>query len=128
MNPKLIPQGLIGTIILLVILSVITTGSPLPWKILSHESIWIKILGWYFVAQIVLLLLGLLALKAIPDKDCPICNRNLKAFIPVYGQPIACPYCGTWFHKNCRLTKQQCPVCYPEVEQEEGFIDLTRRY
>ena len=125
MNPKLIPQGIVSSIILLIILNLITASSILPWKILSHENIWIRILGWYFFIQLGLLFLAFFALKVIPDQDCPICNKDLKAFSPVFGPPMSCPNCGTWFHKNCRAAKPRCPICYPELEQEDGFIDFT---
>jgi len=128
MSPKLIPQSIMGTIVLLVILNLITRDSVLPWKILSHENFWIKILGWYFFIQLGLLFLAFFALKVIPDRECPICNKDLKAFIPVFGQPVVCNDCVTWFHKNCRAAKPRCPICYPELEQEDGFIDFTGRF
>jgi|SRR3990170_9168792 len=128
MSPKYLPYGIIGSIILLEFLSLTTAGSPLPWAILSHESLGLKIFGWYLVIQFGFTFLALLQMKyLIPDKECPICNKDVKTFIPVYGLPTICHRCRTIFHKNCFISKgKRCPICHPETtEGPEIPFDFT---
>lgn len=127
MTKKKIRRGIIGTLVLLVILSYATTGSFLPWKILYHDNIVFKIIGWYFSVQLVILLFALLFIKVIPDISCTICGRDLKKFAELQGGIVFCHECQTWFHKFCRESKSRCPVCYPEVDEDNGdLLDFTQ--
>ena len=124
-------RGIIGTMVLLEILSIAIVGSYWPWGIVSHESIGLRILGWYLIGQTSVAALGFMFVKfAIPDADCPICNRDLKTFISVYGQPEACHRCRTWFHKRCRNSRNKpCPVCYPESGSDHEIpLDFSSRF
>ena len=119
MNAKYMPYSILVSIILLEVLSVTMADSPWPWAILFHGTLGLKILGWYLAIQSGLGFLYLLVMKTlIPDKGCPICNKDLKTFIPVFGKPVICPKCRTWFHKNCLMAKNnRCPICYPETPE-----------
>jgi len=129
MNEKALARGLALTIILMVVLSIVTSRSVLPWKLLSDPSLAIRIIGWYLMVQASLAVLGILALGALPDRDCPICHRGLKTFLSVYGGAVAmCPRCRTLFHKNCWRAKQgRCPICHPE-EPDEIEHDFAREF
>jgi len=124
-----IVQAIFGSVILLEILSVSTCDSWIPWALLEHRSLGLRVLGWILIVQVGMGLLGLLAMQAVPDKPCPICARDLKAFIPVYGPPRFCPRCRSAFHTLCLRSKPRCPVCYPEVDSDEDdiLLDFTRR-
>ena len=119
MNPKYLPYSILGSIVLLEILSLTTAGSLLPWAILFHGTLGLKIFGWYLVIQLGLTFLAWLMVRIIiPDKECPICNKDLKTFISVYGQPTMCPRCRTMFHKNCWISNgNRCPICHPKTTE-----------
>jgi hypothetical protein len=128
MTPKRITLGIISSIVFLEILSLATMDSIVPWAVVSHPSIWLRILGWYLMVQAVIGLLGLVHSVAIwGDKVCPICNKDLRTFSMVYGNPVICPKCRSWFHKNCLLAKKnRCPICHPEDEDgTEIPLDFT---
>jgi len=125
-NPKYIPYSVISSLVVLEVLSIATANSLRPWAVLFHDSLALKIVGWYLALQLILSLIAYLIIKlVIPDKDCPVCNRDLKSFIPVYGNLVMCNECSTWFHKNCRISKgNQCPVCFPALA-EDIPLDFT---
>lgn len=128
MTPKRILYGILSSIILLEILSITTVGSPWPWAILFYESLGLKILGWYLVIQSCLGLIFLPIMKLLwGGRKCPICNKDLETFIPVFGKPVFCYRCRTWFHKNCFMSKKnRCPICYPEsTEGPDIPLDFT---
>lgn len=119
MNPRKLGYSVIGTIIFLEVLSVATTDSIWPWAVLFHESLLLKILGWYLTVQSVLVLWICAAMRLMisDDKECPICHHNLKDYIAVFGPPVICHRCRTFFHQKCFIGKnKRCPVCYPESE------------
>ncbi len=127
MNLKYMPYSMLGSLLLLEILSLTTADSVWPWAILSHQTLGLRILGWYLVAQLGLVTLAYMVMRAMPDKPCPICYKDLKAYIPVYGAPAMCSRCRTIFHKNCFKSKSRCPVCFPEAEEETGIgLDFTK--
>jgi len=118
MNIKYLPHAIIGALVMLELLSLAGAGSAVPWAILFHGQIILRAMGWYFAAQLGFGLLGLLIFRGvIPDGECSICTKDLKSFIPVYGPPVLCPRCGTWFHENCFKGKmKKCPICFPPDE------------
>ncbi len=118
MNIKYLPYHLIGTLVLLEILSIISTDSMWPWGIVSHESLALRIVGWILIVQLCFGLLFCLVLRMVPDRPCPICYKDLKSFISVYGAPCICPKCRTIFHDKCFKSKPRCPVCYPDTDAE----------
>lgn len=129
MNPRKLGYSVIGAVIFLEILSVATTDSIWPWGVLFHDSLLLKILGWYIAVQSFFVLWVFVAIQLMisPEKECPICHRNLIDFIPVFGPPVICRRCRTFFHQKCFIGKnKRCPVCYPEIE-EEGEIPYDFR-
>ena len=102
-------------------------GSIKPWEILHHDSLLLKVLGWYFTIQLVTLLLVAWTTHTLisPDATCPICQKNVRDYVTVFGPPIKCLKCGAFSHKKCLQSKNnRCPVCYPE---EEGEIEHDYR-
>jgi hypothetical protein len=131
MTPKRIWAGIITSIVVLEVLSVATTDFTWPWSVLSHDSLLLRILGWYLVAQTGFGFLALVFVKfMVGDRECPICYKDLNTFIPVYGEPVICRRCGTWFHKNClRAKNNRCPICFPEDEEGPRIdLDFTSDY
>ncbi len=131
MTPKRIWYSILSSLILLEILSLATMNSWNPLAVLSHQSLILRILGWYLIVQSGLAFLGMLQMMyVIGDKPCPICNKSLAVFIPVYGNPVMCKRCRTWFHKNCLMAKKdRCPICYPDMDQGPDIpLDFTRRF
>lgn len=124
MQRKQLLIGLFMSLVLLEILTISTTDSFWPLVMLDHETLGLKILGWYLVIQTVLSCLALIVMNFIPEKSCLICNKDLKTFITVYGPPTVCPSCKNFFHQNCFRSKPRCPVCYPEDEVQEHNIHL----
>lgn len=127
MQPKKLLISAAITLIILEILSIAVMESIKPWAILSHSSLLLKILGWYFTIQFGILLLAAWSIHTLVSVDalCPICHKNARDFSAVYGAPIKCRRCGTISHKLCLQSKNnRCPVCYPE---EEGEIEHDYR-
>jgi len=127
MNKKNLFISIITAFIVLEILSISIMDSITPWAILHYHSIGLKIIGWYLIAQIGLSFLAMIFISALPDRPCPICNHDLKAFIPVYGSLVICPRCRSMFHKNCFKSKLRCPICYPEDEEKPDVLLDFRR-
>ncbi|QWR76307.1 hypothetical protein [Candidatus Magnetomonas plexicatena] len=53
------------------------------------------------------------------DRICPICEKNLVKFIPVYGKAKICFACfkagrDTQYHDKCFKAKGNCPICEQE--------------
>jgi len=122
MNPKKILYSAIVSFLILEALSLGTMESFRPWAILSHDSLLLKIVGYFFLIQVTLALCAAAVIHAtIPaDKECRICNKNLRDFAPVYGTPVICRKCRTPSHEKCLLSKnKRCPVCFPESEDTE---------
>jgi len=127
LSPKNLLSAVVGAVILLEILSLSLTSSHYPWGVLSHPSLGLRIIGWVLICQSGFALMALGVMALIPDKPCPICCRDLKRFIPVYGIPVFCPRCMSMFHQNCFKSKPRCPVCFPQDEGEStNPLDFTR--
>ena len=127
MQPKKILISAAVTFIILEILSISVMDSIKPWAILHHDSLLLKILGWYFTIQLIILLLAAWTTHTFISVDavCLICQKNVRDFSAVYGPPIKCRRCGRFSHKMCLESKNnRCPVCYPE---EEGKIEHDYR-
>ncbi len=125
MKPQQIPIAIISSFILLEILSIATSDSYLPWAVLSNEKMVLKVLGWVCAVQAILGLFMLLIIKMLRDKNCTICEKNLTVFMPVYGSPIMCPMCKSFFHKNCFKSKNnKCPICN-KCEADDILYDFT---
>lgn len=131
MNRRMILQAIIGTLVLMIILSLSLVGSPWPWAVLSHQSLAIRILGWFLVFQIGAGTMAYLVWVAISSKDCAIneCGKNIEQYASVYGPPTFCEKCRAICHKNClRSNGGRCSKCRPEKTDASVAIpfDFTR--
>jgi len=114
MSSSRIRRRIITSLIFLEILSFGGANSLAPWAILLHGHIALRALGWYIVLHIGLAFLSNNIVSISKDTMCPICTKNLKEFVPVFGPPELCRRCRAIFHKKCYEKKEKrCPICFP---------------
>jgi hypothetical protein len=110
----------------------LTAHSLNPFSVYASHSLIGKIVvsaAIFFVAAGLLGLLQYWALvafitktakKRASDVICPGCGHALLRFMAVYGKPVICPRCKSWWHYglNCykkgaadRRMVMECPVC-----------------
>ena len=125
MKNSQILAAIVTSLVILEILSIATCDSFIPWAVLSHDKIGFRILGWIFSVQICVSIFAFIFLSLLPDKNCSICQCNLRLYIPVYGMPVMCPVCRTLYHQKCLKAKNnQCPECKKrESDVEHDFVD-----
>lgn len=118
----MLKKNLFGAIViwsvLVVVLSYLLTGSFNPLQVFYLESsvlakIVIGVLLFFLAVSGLQLLL---VLSPMGEKKCPICNKPLMEFVPVYGKPKVCWTClrsgrKTNYHEKCYKAKGKCPVC-----------------
>jgi len=118
MNKKNLFFSIIIWSVLVVVLSYLLTGSFNPTRVFYSES---SVLAKVVIGVMLLFLAGsvlglLLVLSPMGETKCPICNKPLMEFVPVYGKPKVCWTClrsgtKTQYHEKCYKAKGKCPIC-----------------
>lgn len=118
MTRRMIIQGMILWGVMTTILSYVLVGSFNPVTVFSSDT---SLPGKIIVGVMLLMSAGLLlqllvVSSSMGQKICPICNKNLVKFIPVYGNPKNCWTClrstrTTTYHEKCFRAVGKCPVC-----------------
>ena len=85
MNERKVALVVVTALVMLEILSASTLGSAWPFAVLHHNSLGLRLLGWYLTLQFSLGCAAYVMVKVIPSKPCPICNLDLKAYAEVHG-------------------------------------------
>jgi hypothetical protein len=121
MYKKNIVIGIVIWSILLIVLPYLLIGSFNPIQIFySNVSMLAKILIAVMLLFFALALIQLLVLySSIGEQICPICNKKLMDYVPVYGKPKTCWTClhsgrKTQYHEKCYKAALKCPVCENE--------------
>ncbi|MBF0464215.1 MAG: hypothetical protein HQK88_17045 [Nitrospirae bacterium] len=106
--------------ILIVVLSHLLAGSFNPIKVFHSQNVLAKIvIGFMFFPWAGTLIQLFIMSTSYADLICPVCEKNLVKFVPVYGRAKTCFGClkagrNTQYHDKCFKAKGRCPICEQE--------------